>query len=71
VRGVGTVRRCSLGGADDAPGVPTKRLDDPTGRGLKSMSARKPFLHLELLERPVAPGLGTVEGRYRGLGPML
>jgi hypothetical protein len=44
------VRRCSPGGADDAPGVPTKRLDDPTGRGLKSMSARKPFLHLELLE---------------------
>jgi hypothetical protein len=63
---LGTTRCHSPGSADDAPG-----LDDPTGHELKFMPARKPFLHLELLEQPIAPSLGTVEGRYRGLDPML
>jgi hypothetical protein len=36
-------------GADDTPGVPTERLDDPTVCGLKIVSARRSFLPLEHL----------------------
>jgi hypothetical protein len=69
--GVGTMHHCPPGGADDEPGVPTECLDDPDGRGRKSMSVRKSFQPLELLGWPIAPSHGTVEGRYGGLDPLL
>jgi hypothetical protein len=68
---IGTAHLRPLGGADEAPGVRTEHLDDPTGHGLKTVLARRPFLPLELSGQPVAPGVGMVEGLYGGLDTML
>jgi hypothetical protein len=72
MHGIGTAHRRPPCGVDDAPGVPTERLDGPTYCGSKAVSARRLFLPQGLPGLPVAPpDLGTIEGQYGGLDLML